>query len=942
MRPILATYRLQFHAGFRLEDARRLVPYLRKLGVTHLHASPLLAARTGSMHGYDVTDPTRLNPALGTLDDLSALVSALHEADMGLVLDIVPNHMAASTENPFWEDVLTYGASSQFARWFDIEWRAGDPATRPRVLLPVLGDLRVRVLARGELALALEDGRVRVRYHEHSWPVDPLTLAPLFDNAAEEWERTGQPGAALLREEARQLRRLVRRRAREPSAHAQMHDRATASARQIAALVSSDRTAHDALSRAVTGFAAGAEGQRRFRRLLDAQQYRLVYWRRAARELNYRRFFDVNELIALHMEDPEVFDRTHALVLSWREAGWVDGFRIDHPDGLLDPLGYLRRLADEAFDWRGDARYPLYAEKILSPGETLRVAWPVAGTTGYDFLNDAERVFLDPVGVREIEADYARLRRRPVRCLDAEHDGKRRALESGLSSGVRLVAARLLRLRHEGPMPPPGAVRRAIVEIITGLSVYRTYVDRHTPTGTPEDRSRLEAAVEAARSAGRASAPAIDLVADALLGGPRADAEQEQLRLRFVQRFQQLSGPAMAKGVEDTAFYACVPLLPLNEVGGSTSLGVEDPVAAFHGANELRARQWPGSMLAVTTHDTKRTADVRSRLDVLSEMPAEWEERVYRWRKWNRAHQRRTPSGSVPDVNTIYLLFQTLVGIWPVGQIVDDECRGSLRLRVREYMLKAVREAKLQTSWLDPDAEFEDGLTAYIDACLDPARSRRFLDDLAQFVGRVAHAGWWNALARQTLHFTAPGAPDLYQGDDLWNFALVDPDNRRPVQYDERIRALDDIQGRYASLSDRESLLDELLSRPADGRLKMHILSRALAARRGEPELFVGGEYLPLEIQGSRAGQVVAFGRRSERALSVTVVPRLAAASVGAGIPAGRAFWADTAIVLPDGFEGGPLVCAFDGHQARPLRGRLPVAEALARLPAALLMGTRR
>jgi (1->4)-alpha-D-glucan 1-alpha-D-glucosylmutase len=942
VRPILSTYRLQLHAGFRLDDVRALIPYFAALGVTHLHFSPVLAARAGSRHNYDVTDPTRLNPALGTEAEFTALAAALRAAGLGIVLDIVPNHMAAHAENPFWEDVLTHGAASRHARWFDIEWRGGEPGPRPRIVLPVLGDLRVRALERGEITLRLRDGRIRVGYFEHEWPLDPLSLHPVLDAIADAAEAggAGPEAAGTIRAHGRMLRALSRRRGRTAAEREHTARRADAAAAQVARLIGPHGTAARAAERALDAFAAPPDGARRLRRLLDAQAYRLVYWRRSARELNYRRFFDVNELVALHMEDPVVFAQTHGRVVEWAHAGVVDGFRVDHPDGLLDPLAYLRRLADEAYDWRPDARYPVWVEKILQPGETLPPAWPVSGTTGYDFLNEVEALFVDRAGLARLERDYRRLIRRPLTFALVAEEGKRSALRGGLSPGVRVLAARLVRLGG-GVAIPVAAARNALVDVIAALAVYRTYADRHAPTGSAADRERLSAAVASARSRGGASPVALDRLEAVLLGGPWPDPEREQLRLRFVQRFQQLTGPAMAKGVEDTAFYAWVPLASLNEVGGAPDALPPDAVPAFHRTADARARAWPSAMLVTTTHDTKRSADVRSRLDVLSELPDEWEERLYRWRRLTRPLQRRDADVTAPDANMVYLFFQSLVGIWPVGQPIDEACRASLAGRLGEYMRKAAREAKERTSWLEPDPAYESALLEYVAAALDPVRSGPLLSEVGEFVRRIAPAGAWNAVARVVLQLSAPGIPDIYQGDELWNLALVDPDNRRPVEYARRQALLDDVIRSYAGGRPVPGELARMVARPWDGRLKLHVLHRLLAARRARPALFVGAAYEPLEVRGVAAGSAFAFARRAGDEELVVVVPRLVArrsAATGSA-PVGNRFWEDTMVALPDALAGKSVECLLSARRV-VLDAAHPVGDLLATLPVAVLATT--
>ena len=941
MADLLATYRLQLHAGFPLARARELIPYLHRLGITHIHCSPLLQARRGSTHGYDVTDPTRLNPQLGTDEELAGLVGELQRRGMGIVLDIVPNHMAASEENPAWEDVLSHGPASRHARWFDVEWRAAERELRFRVLLPVLGDQRVRVLQRGEIRLALEDGLLRLRYFDHSFPLDPATMPAILNRAVSESEKL--PGLEAARESLREisagLRRLPRRTDRRPAALTQRRESAPVLLERLRALC----LAEPGVASAIESGAAASSTERRLRRLLDAQVYRLVYWRRAAREINYRRFFDVNDLVGLHMEDPEVFGETHGLVLEWRRRGWIDGFRIDHPDGLLDPLGYLKRLAESAADAKGPPL--IYVEKILSPHERLRSSWPVAGSTGYDFLNEVENLFLAPAGYHALEQEYRRIIRRPWEFPAIARLAKRRVLESGLSAGVQRLAQRLVRLSSPDrglPAVRAHALARAVVETIVSLPVYRTYVDAGTPVPAGDDRALLEGALAEARTRGRARGEALALLEAALLAleSSMRSPANEGLRLRFVQRFQQLSGPATATGIEDTAFYAYAPLLARNEVGGSPELPLEPAVAELHAGNSHRARSWPYSMLAVTTHDTKRTADVRSRLDVLSEIPEEWTAAVARWREWGLIHKRDIGGRRAPDPNTVYHVFQAIVGVWPLNGGPTGDCWESLRQRVAEYALKAAREAKLQTSWTEPEPDFEEALSAYVDAVLDPDRSPRLLDDLGSFVRRIARAGLWNGLSRTLLHLTSPGIPDLYQGDELWNLALVDPDNRRPVDFARRAALLDEVENRFQGDTDsRHRFLADILARPEDGRIKLHLIRAALKARHRYPDLFRSRSYEPLYAEGPAADNVVGFTRRSGISQAVVLAPRLLARHVlGGQAPTAPAIWQNTVLRL--GSESpGEWQCALSGETLRvDAQGTLSLTEAFRWLPAALLL----
>jgi len=947
---ILATYRLQLHAGFPLSRARDLVAYLARLGVTHLHLSPVFRARAGSAHGYDVTDPGQLNPALGDEEMFERLVAALRAQAMGLVLDIVPNHMAASPENWRWEDVLAHGPASPYARWFDIEWRVGEPELHSRVLLPILGDARPLVLARGELVVVWVGGELRVRYHEHSFPLDPSTWPFVLGDALGECAGElgpDHPGTRELRDIVALLRRLPRRTARKAKTITRRRKQADEGVRRLRELCTVAPEIRRRVERAAARFAAGADGVERMRRLLDLQAYRLGFWRRAMRQVNYRRFFDVNDLVSLRMEDPEVFARSHALVLDWIRERLVDGLRIDHVDGLLDPLSYLQRLADAAFPGRSSEPAPIFVEKILSRSERLRDEWPVAGTTGYDFLNEVEAVFIDPEGAGQVERDYRRIVRSHIGFTIAALDGKRQALETGLSAGVRRLAERLLRLGLPDGSPSPlrrHDLARAIVEMIVHLPVYRTYVDDRRPEPAPIDRALLEDALAAARPSGRAPPAAFDALAGALPSGDvaPASADRERMRRRFVQRLQQVSGPATAKGVEDTASYVHVPLLSRNEVGAAPDAPLGEAVLGQHEGNAHRAAFWPRTLLTLTTHDTKRSADVRARLDVLSEMADDWEERVYRWRRWNRPHRAMARGQRLPDANTEYLVYQTVVGAWPLEFLgreptaLAGELWSAFRDRIAAYALKAAREAKVETNWVEPDAEFETALERFVRSILDPGLAREFLADLSGFVGRIARPGLWNSLARLVVQLTAPGIPDIYQGDELWNFLLVDPDNRRPVDFERRSALLDELVGDFTDDAERPALLRGLVERPEDGRLKLHVLHRILAARRRTPGLFLGGSYQRLVVEGPAADHVFAFLRRGDQGAALTAVPRLIAGRLMPGhLPPGRWDWAGTWVRLPPEFASAqwanPLTLETlagrpDGLDAADVFGTLPVA----------------
>jgi (1->4)-alpha-D-glucan 1-alpha-D-glucosylmutase len=861
-----ATYRVQLNAGFQLADARALVPYLERLGVSHLYASPILAARPGSLHGYDVVDPTRLNPELGSEGELRALASELRLRDMGILLDIVPNHMGTGPANPFWEDLLANGRRSRWAHWFDVDWDSERASLRGRVLVPVLGDTLEAVLDRGELSLVRQDDRIRLTYFEHTFPVAPETERALRDTDLARWHE-------------------------------------------------------------------GVAGRARMREVVDAQRYRLAFWKRASIAINYRRFFDVNELIALRAHDPAVFRETHPLILRWVEDRVVDGLRIDHIDGLLDPQGYLDRLRAEVTGRRptDGEPLPIVVEKILATGERLRESWPVQGTTGYEFLNDLEAAFIDPEGAARLDEGYQLVVGSRARggLEEAALRGKELVLRAALAADVSRLTRllrRALRARRAGEAHGvAGAIRR----FIATLPVYRTYLDGRGPIHA-DDRDVIE----------RAFARARDRWGDRReldsLGAVLASPDDEDAR-RFVGRLQQTSGPATAKGVEDTALYRYVPLASLNEVGGDPARDLDRAIGELHHANAERQARWPRSLLCTSTHDTKRSADVRSRLDVLSEMPDDWLRSVRRWRRMLAGHRVRGRGGAAPDAATEWLIFQSMLGVWPAEAPAQSAARG-LRDRVAEYMCKANREAKVRTSWTSPDDSYERAVQSYIDAAL---ANETFVGEMASFASRVAPAGYCNALSRLLVHLTVPGTPDIYQGDEMWSFTLVDPDNRRPVDFETRRSTLDRID---ASLEggDTTTVCAQMLRDVADGRIKMHVTRTALRLRREMPAPFMRGAYAPLDTRGEKRRHAFAFTRGSEGGVVLTAVTRLPVSLSGtANIPTGLA-WGDSEVIFPASDVPHRWRCALTGRTVETQKAEggaaLLAREVFLTLPVALLI----
>ena len=885
-----STYRLQLSPSFGFDAAAEVAAYLADLGVSHVYASPLLQAAPGSTHGYDVVDHSRVNAELGGEAGHTRMCDALAAAGLGQVLDVVPNHMAVTgPENSWWWDVLENGPASVYADYFDVDWDPPESKLRHTVLLPVLGDHYGRVLEAGELRLVRDGGSFTVHYHEHAVPVAPRTLDRLLAAAAEDC------GSAELESVGAALGRLPPATATDRESVRERHRDKEVLRARLAALCEEDpavAAAVDARVQAVNGDWDALDA------LLDRQNYRLAYWRTAGRELDYRRFFDINTLVGVRVEDPQVFDDTHALILEWLGKGVIDGLRIDHPDGLLDPEGYLHRLHDAS----GGAW--VVVEKILEPGERLPSSWPVAGTTGYDFLARVGGLFVDPAGREPMLALYGELTGRSTDFEEVVLAKKHVVLRDILAADLNRLTALFVEVcernrryrdytRHE--------LHEALREVAACFPVYRSYVRPAEACVTDDDVAHVEAAVVAAQ----ARRPDIDaelfgFLADLLLLRHRAEAAPGlpapvgEAEAELVSRFQQFTGPVMAKGVEDTAFYDYVPLVSLNEVGaspGDWGISVEE----FHRSCAETARLWPGSMLATSTHDTKRSEDVRARLHLLSEIPDTWAGAV---RRWAAANQRHRAGLDRPDANAEYLLYQTLVGAWPLS--AD---------RAVAYMEKASKEAKVHTSWIDPDPEYDAALRAFVEGVLG---DEAFGAELAAFVEPLVEPGRVTSLAQVLVKLTAPGVPDTYQGTELWDLSLVDPDNRRPVDFAARRQLLSELAGLDAAA---------VWARADDGLPKLKVVTEALHLRRSRPEaLGPGGAYTPLVATGDRAGNVVAFGRGGD---VVTVVPRLVLGLEGD--------WGDTAVGVPSGRWRNVL----DGTGLPG--GAASLAELLSRFPVALL-----
>ncbi|HUO60669.1 MAG TPA: malto-oligosyltrehalose synthase [Candidatus Acidoferrales bacterium] len=976
-----ATYRLQFNHKFHFSDAVRLVPYLNALGVTTCYTSPILRARTGSSHGYDITSHDHINPEIGTEEELRELVAALHANGMTLMLDVVPNHMGVGYgSNQWWFDVLQNGRASKFANFFDIDWNPLKPELRNKVLLPVLGNQYGQELESGKLRLTFKDGEFQLEYYDRRLPISPQTIPLIFHNLPALAQSTSN--------EARELKSLLISFSELPSHDSTEPERALRRQREypllrqrLADLVTRvpeiQLIVNSAIEK-INGEVGKPQSFDLLHTLLEAQPYRLAHWRVSAEEINYRRFFDINDLVGLRMEDPLVFAATQMLIRRLLADGSVSALRIDHPDGLFNPPQYFTRLqmlysasqccgpepqgalAENGIelelqtqfgqrDWnKQNAPVCVLVEKILEPGEHLPDEWPVDGTVGYDFTNLATNLFIDSRNRRAFNSLYTRFAPDMPDVDTVIYNSKKLIMEAALSSEVNVLGHMLDEIssmdRHARDFTRK-SLRDAIRETIANFPVYRTYIDERGNI-TERDRRYIEQAINHAKRRNSATPPEVfDFLCDNLLlrgGDIGQPVHGYRKQLYFTLKFQQLSGPVMAKGLEDTACYVHNRFIAVNEVGGSPAeFGIE--LDAFHRANAERAAEWPGSMLSTSTHDTKRSEDVRMRLDVLTEMPRHWAAQVMRWRRINRPRRRTISDGRlVPDSNEEFLLYQTLAGAWPLpngggeNYALDAKRRAEFTQRIQQYMYKATHEAKMNVSWLNQNPEYSNALDRFVARILTPGtvgKPNTFLRLIQEFLPRFAMFGALNSLSQVLIKVTAPGVPDIYQGQELFDFSLVDPDNRRPVDFVLREQFL----GRLQSAQLNDELLQQLLGGWHDGRIKMWVTHRALAIRAKHPELFAHGAYRALYAGGDFRRHIVAFARTHQRENTVTAVPRFAYSLMDGEVrwPLGDT-WKDAELEVP---KAGEWQNALTGEALQTSASRtLLCREIFRRFPVALLV----
>ncbi len=942
----VSTYRLQFNHRFTFRDATRAISYLDQLGITDIYASPYFKAKAGSLHGYDIVDHNSLNPEIGTHEDYAAMIDVLDRLGMGQILDIVPNHMCIeSSDNAWWMDVLENGLCSPYAAYFDIDWAPIKKELKDKVLIPILGGQYGNILEGQELRLAFEEGAFFVYYHEHKLPVLPETYVSLLEHRLDELK-------ALIPEESPDiteflsittaLQHLPIFTETDLVRIAERYREKEVIKRRLRVLVERSDEVRRHIAENVMLF-NGTKGDSKSFDLLDSlmgkQIYRLSHWRVATEEINYRRFFDINSLGAIHMEHPAVFAATHALIFRLIRERGVTGLRIDHPDGLYNPVEYFHWIQRGCFiqemvtveNGVGEGQIkpetmsemerelavqydetvlknleykPFYivGEKILTKSERMPEDWPIYGTTGYEFLNSVNGIFIDGQNAKAFDVIYEKFIRKRINVQDMISTKKKEVMLATLSSEVNTLGHYLNDISETNRRTRDFtlySLRRAVIEVIAAFPVYRTYTN--TWKVSDRDIQYIEQAVSRAKRNNPAISESIfDFLKDVLLlRFPKdlSDADKAK-QFDFVMRFQQITGPVMAKGVEDTTFYVYNRLVSLNEVGGMPER-FGTPLEAFHGQNIERLKLWPHTLVTTDTHDTKRSEDVRARINVLSEIPREWGEHVRAWVRMNRRRKTVIDGAEAPDRNEEYLIYQILVGTWPV-ETIDGNAYDEFVERIRDYMIKAAREAKVNTSWINPNETHEQALTTFINRILHPAPENQFLSNFFPFQRKVSRCGMFNSLAQTLLKICVPGVPDFYQGTELWDLNLVDPDNRRPVDYERRINILSELKRKEAAAE--VNLAEELYHSMNDGRIKMYLIYKALTCRKANRGLFEKGAYLPLSIVGSRADHVCAFVRKMGGASTIVVVPRLLWLLIqGEGpIPLDKALWEDTYIILPD------------------------------------------
>ncbi|MDY6783826.1 MAG: malto-oligosyltrehalose synthase [Cyanobacteriota bacterium] len=937
MRIPAATYRIQFNPNFGFTAAKHIVYYLKELGISDLYASPIFQPRKGSSHGYDVVDPNQLNPELGTEAEFETLVEEVQRHDMGWLQDIVPNHMAYDSQNKFLMDILEYGPDSEFFNYFDIDWEHPYVDISGKVLAPLLGDFYANCLERGEIQLKYDESGLFVCYYELRVPLRIESYARLITHDL------GRLTKALGKDHPDFIKMLgilyiLKNIALETSGK-QRKDQSSFVKGLVWELYRDNGDIKHFIERNVEIFNGEAGNPDSFNllyALLSEQFFRLSFWKVGAEELNYRRFFTVNELICVRAEDAKVFPKTHKLIFDLVEAGKITGLRIDHIDGLYNPTEYLEKLREKVGDIYIIVEKIIELEKeYFSRYEEMPSDWPIQGTSGYDFLDCNNSLFCFSQGdnYRKFSDIYTRFTGVERFYEELVTEKKQLIADKNLAGDVENLTNIVKRIAGKyryGQDFTMNGLRRAVLEILVQFPVYRTYINSEEVKES--DRVYIQDVVESAKTKIPQLLNELNFIEKVLLldFDESLTEEERELWLHFVMRFQQFSGPLTAKGVEDTALYVYNRFLSLNEVGGTPNLfGLN--VSVFHNFNQRWQDRWPHSMNATSTHDTKRSEDVRARLNVISEIPEEWEAQVNEWKELNSEYKTQIKQRTIPDANDEYFLYQSLVGAFP---FFEEEYHEFIE-RIKNYVIKAVREAKVHTAWLRPDTDYEEGYVNFVDKILQPYPENQFLDKLRAFQYRVAYYGMFNSLSQTLLKMASPGVPDFYQGTELWDLSLVDPDNRRPVNFEHRQGCLQDIKER--ANNDILGLIADLLNNGKDGRIKLFLIAKVLEARNQNLELFQEGAYIPLEVTGEEQDRIVAFARHYRQDTAIAIAPRFFTSLIQPGeFPLGEEVWKDTRISIPQGLQANWKDVLT--HREISDRDTIEVGKVLQHFPVALLL----
>ena len=993
----IATYRLQFNYLFTFSDAKSIVAYLDELGITDCYASPYFLAKKGSLHGYDILDHNQINPEIGTDEEYNGFVKELKKYEMGQILDIVPNHMSIiQKENVWWMDVLENGQSSVYADFFDIEWKPVKDELENRVLLPILGGQYGQILENQELSLRFEEGAFFIGYGEKIFPLEPTSYHKILEFRVDDLEKETEKDHPHLQEllsintalthlpphtEKDRPKMMERRREKEIIK------------KRLWNLYNDSDQIRSFIDQNLRIFNGNKENPKSFDlldELLDRQVYRLSYWRVATEEINYRRFFDINELAAIRMENPVVFDEIHKLTLKLIKEGKVTGLRVDHPDGLYNPFEYFYRLQKGCFvqiclqelekemngkqeteplngpsfpsleerignlydqelfkNFSSPLRTLFYVvgEKILTKGERMPDDWTVSGTVGYAFLNPVNSIFIATENAKAFDRIYTRFIGSKTDYQDLFYEKKKLIMLTAMSSETNTLGHDLDRIsekdRHTRDFTL-NSLTIAITEAIACFPVYRTYV---TSCGVIErDRRYIEQAISKAKRKNPAlNVTIFDFLKNVLLlqyPGNFKETDKTEW-LDFTMRFQQVCAPIMAKGLEDTLFYVYNRFVSQNEVGGAPEK-FGTTLEAFHGQNIERSKFWPHGLITTSTHDTKRSEDVRARLNVLSEIPDEWNHHINRWSRINKGKKSLIDGQFVPDRNEEYLLYQTLIGVWPL-QPMEEADYELFKNRIKDYMLKAIREAKVNTSWISPNTPYEEGLLTFIDAIFSYRQRNLFLKDFDELQKKVSYFGMLNSLSQTLLKITSPGTPDFYQGTEIWNLSLVDPDNRRPVNFDIRKKMLEALKTKMRRYgSDRTGFARELMLEWKDGSIKLYVTFRSLNYRKENYKLFTNGTYMPLRGDGNFKDHVCAFARQGEGKVVLVIAPRFLAHLTQVNeTPLGRKVWGDSSMTMPGEIVAERFSNIFTGERVDVTRrngeNRLMLDQVFANFPVAML-----